>query len=315
MTHTLPSVIGIDISKVDFVVSHHGASSIHTYPNSHLGWEDFYKSIKRLQDVFVVLEVTGGYEMGLLTFLCDHDVRAHRADTRKVKNFIRSLGVYAKTDSCDAKALAQYGFERKDSLKIFRPNSAVLQELKALTLRRLDLKTLSTAEKNRQQAPESKPIQKSIAATLKCFKKQIALIEDRINSLIQEDEELKGKRTVLEEIPGVAAITSQGLLSLMPELGYLNRRQAAALAGVAPYANDSGKRMGYRSTRGGRRELRSVLFMAAFGCTRSRSRLGVYYRSLIERGKKPMVSLVALMRKIIVIGNAKLRDYIASQAT
>jgi transposase len=114
---------------------------------------------------------------------------------------------------------------------------------------------------------------------------------------------------VLQEIPGVGPIVSGALLALLPELGVINRKQIASLVGLAPYPYESGQKIGYRKTKGGRQDIRSLIFMSALTASRSKSRLGKFYQGLINRGKKPMVALTALMRKIIVIANGKLSDW------
>jgi transposase len=134
-------------------------------------------------------------------------------------------------------------------------------------------------------------------------------LETEINQLIQADPDKQAKQVILQEIDGIGPTTSNSLLALLPELGNVNRRQIASLVGVAPHPCESGKSVGYRQTQGGRQTVRSILFMAAMTAARSKGRLGEFYRKLIARGKKKMVALTALMRKIVVIANAKIRDW------
>jgi len=301
--------IGIDIGKVEFVVALHGNKKVKTYDNTPLGFKAFLKDFKQeLPNSLVVLETTGGYETKLLLTLCDKKYNLHRAHTRKVKNFIRSFGNAAKTDALDAKALALYGFERQECLEIFTPVSENLSSLYELVHRRKDLKQMLVAEKNRAKAPKiSVLIKNSCENMITLLNEQILLITQQIEALINSDPDFLARAEVLKTIPGIGNITAQDLLALMPELGSLTRRQAASLAGVAPRANDSGKFKGYRHTASGRESIKPILFLSAMAARNSHSPLKAFYDTLIARGKKKMVALTALMRKIIVIANARLK--------
>lgn len=301
--------IGIDIGKFTFVVTLHGSKQIHEYENTEAGIKDFLKNFKReLPNSLVILETTGGYEMRLLLTLCDKKYKVHRANTRKVKSFIRSHGNTAKTDALDAKALARYGFERQEYLDLFKSFSDNSFALYELVQRRKDLTQMLVAEKNRAKAPKvSQIVKRSYEAMLKVLAEQITQITKQMKELISSDSVLLARQKELMTIPGIGEITALTLLALMPELGTLTRRQVASLAGLAPRANDSGKFRGYRHTAHGRDIIKPALFLAAMAARNSHSHLKTFYDNLIERGKKKMVALTALMRKIIVIANAKLK--------
>ena len=223
---------------------------------------------------------------------------------------------YRQTKSCTLprqcstlpKALALYGCERHKILDLFVPASPHLLTLYTFVQRRHDLKKILVAEKNRSKGPKAGPIQSSCAIMIQAAKTQIELISKEIEKLIEQDPVLQERQKVLVTIPGVGKIVSQELLSLMPELGTLNRKQVACLAGLAPRANDSGKYQGYRSTGHGRQGVKPMLFLAAMAARNSHSSLKEFYNNLVGRGKKKMVALTALMRKIIVIANAKLKN-------
>lgn len=306
---TYNEFIGIDIGKKSFFVHVHGKSTVKEYENTPQAIEGFIKQNKAvLSNGFVVLEATGGYELALLLSLTDHDFHVHRANTRQVKHFIRSYGNNAKTDQLDAKHLSRYGYERHTGLALFQastPNALALYEL---VQRRADLKHMLVAEKNRRQSPKVKHALSSINRLLDVLTQELEDINDAIESLIQEDDSLRHKHQVLMSVPGIGKIVSSELLAMLPELGTINRRQAASLAGVAPRANDSGQFTGYRSVSPGRNQVKPILFLAAMAARNSKSSLKIYYEGLIARGKKKMVALVALMRKIIVIANARLKE-------
>lgn len=299
---------GIDIGKFNFVVSLYGAKSTHEYENSAAGIAQFCEEQSHiLPNCLCILETTGGYELELLYSLVAQDFKVHRADTRKVKSFIRSFGTSAKTDALDAKALAAYGQERWEKLDLFKPHSQEAIELFQLVQRRSDLKETLVAEKNRLQAPSTKLIRDTIVGLIEVVEAQLAIVTDKIECLIRNNPELHKKKEMLKTIPGIGNIVAFELLVLLPELGSLCRRKIASLAGVAPRANDSGKFSGYRRTGYGRQGIKPILFLAAMAARNSHSSLRDFYEKLIEKGKKKMVALTALMRKILVIANAKLK--------
>jgi len=308
------SFIGIDIGKFNFVAALHGNKTTHEYEYHEKGIASFFRDFKdSLSNSLVVLETTGGYEMELLLRLCDKNYTVHRANTRKVKSFILSFGNRAKTDSLDAKALALYGFERKEHLEIFSPVSKNLSDLYNLVQRRKDLKQILVAEKNRFKSPKAALIKASCETIIKVIQDQIDEMTKRIEVIIASEPSLLARKEILKTIPGIGDIIAQDLLVLMPELGTMSRREVASLAGVAPRANDSGKLMGYRRTMHGRDTIKPTLFLAAMSARRSHTHLKKFYEDLINRGKKKMVALTALMRKIIVIANARLAEWYKAQ--
>jgi transposase len=305
--------IGLDIGKFNFVVAVYGSKVTKEYENNPRGISSFLKDYKSiLSNSLCVLETTGGYEMRLSFTLCDKNFAVHRANTRKVKNFIRSFGNQAKTDALDAQALAFYGYERKEILEKFVPSSKKSLDLYELVQRRQDLKQMLIAEKNRYQAPRANLIKKSCITMIKMLTKQVEAIDAEINALIENDADLKAKKETLKTIPGIGNIIANELLILMPELGKINRKEIASLAGLAPRANDSGVHRGYRRTGYGRNTVKPILFLAAMAARNSKSPLRDFYLKLIANGKKKMVALVALMRKIIVIANARLKPFHAA---
>lgn len=308
--------IGIDIGKLTFVVGEYGCKKTIEYDNTPEGIDHFIKDYhSKLTQGLSILETTGGYEMRLLLTLCDKGFAVHRANTRKVKNFIRSLGNGAKTDQLDGKALALYGYERHQRLECFQSQSKQSLELYELAQRRQDLKLMLVAEKNRLKGPRTDFIKESCQEIIEAFGEQIASIGKRIDQIVEADSVLKQKKAVLETIPGIGALTAVNLLIFLPELGKLNRKQIASLTGLAPIANDSGLFKGYRATGHGRAGIKPILFMAAMAARNSNSWLKSFYNRLIEAGKKKIVALTALMRKIIVIANARIRDFEAETVT
>jgi transposase len=179
--------------------------------------------------------------------------------------------------------------------------------------RRQELKKILVQEKNRLQSPGQKKLLASFTHLIDVLKQEISSVDKKIEVLINQNKEFKEKADVLCSISGIGKIIAASLIGLTPELGLLNRRQIASLTGVAPHPNESGKKIGYRSTRGGRQDLRPILFLAAMTASRSKSTLGDFYRKLVNSGKKKMVALTALMRKIIVIANARIKEFLLKQ--
>jgi transposase len=301
--------IGIDIGKFNFFVAIYGQKSVKEYENTPSGIDKFISDFKKiLPEAFCVLEPTGGYELKLLMTLCDRNYAVHRAHTRHVKNFIRSLGNGAKTDNLDAYHLSLYGYERSETLSKFCLQSAEASKLYELVQRRRDLKQMLVAEKNRFQSPRVESVKDGIKIHIDFLENEMATITNEIEEMIKKDEVFKEKRKILRSIKGIGTIISFELLISLPELGQLSRREIASLVGVAPISRDSGKSKGYRRTGHGREGIKPLLYLAAMAARNSKSHLRNYYENLISRGKCKMVALTALMRKIIVIANAKLKN-------
>lgn len=301
--------IGIDISKEDFVVAIHSNKQTKKYTNNTSGFDAFYNDYKKqILNALVVLETTGGYEMNLITYLVELNISVHRANTRKVKNFIRSYGVLAKSDSIDAYGLALYGSERYLKLPLFQENP--YQNLLKLVQRRNDLKAMLVQEKNRLQAPGQQEFKKSFENIIKTIEQEMKKMEGLIEEIFKANPQLETLRQTLKTIKGIGNIVAVYLIALMPELGRVNRKEIASLAGLAPHPYESGKKIGYRFTKGGRKDIKPILFLAAMTAARGKSELASFYNRLVKNGKKKMVALTALMRKILVIANARVRDHL-----
>lgn len=313
MTH-YQTFIGVDIGKSDLVSCTHQKASC-SFENNPKGWKAFYAHHKTLlKSALIIVETTGGYEKDFLAFLHKKKVPAHRANTLHVKHFIRSLGRVAKTDSLDAYGLALYGQERHTRLPLYEPQDSFHQTLCDISQRLLDINRMLVQEKNRLQSPSGHSLQQSFKKLIKVLTHEEKALREKLKEMIKAHPHKKRIQETLMEIPGIGEKISQDIICLMPELGDLNRKQAASLSGLAPHANESGTLIGKRRIKGGRCQIRRTLFMAAMTCAHSHSELGGFYRKLVEKGKPKMVALTALMRKIIVIANAKVRDLLHTYA-
>ena len=301
--------VGIDIGKFEIVVAVHDIKAVQTYKNEESDLKKFYQEHKKyLKTGLVVVETTGGYEKSVIEFLLSKKVAVHRANTRIVKNFIRSIGKFGKSDKIDSLCLARYGKERYETLPLYEPMADHDLELVQINNRIHELKHDLVREKNRLQAPDNEFIKNSIERQIVQLKQEIELLQNNLDTLVSKNETITNKAEKIQEIAGIGKITAINLILAMPELGNISNKAVASLAGVAPHPNESGNKIGYRKTVGGRRHVRPILYLAALAASRSHSPLGDWYRSLTARGKKPIVAIVALARKIVVLANAKIRD-------
>ena len=308
----IESVLGIDVSKDTVSLFDSTTERTSTIANTTRALTAALKPFAGY--ALAVCEATGGYEDKLLAVLHKLGLPAHRADGAKVKAFIRSFGNRAKTDAIDAAWLARYGRDRSDTLVRWQPPTPSQSEIEALVARRIDLVAIRVKERNRLAAPRSKLIADDLKGHIRDLDRRIDAIDARIDALIAACKVMERRARILRSIPGIGRVLAPLLLAMMPELGSLARRQAASLAGCAPHPNDSGKTNRYRATKGGRRALRPALFIAAMAAIRGNNPIAHAYLALVQRGKPKRLALVATMRRIITIANARIRDHESDQA-
>ena len=304
---------GCDVSKDTIAVCDHDTGIASTIQNRPAALKAWVRSLDPAR-AFVVCETTGGYEGALLEACVAAGVRVHRAHAGKVKAFIASWGGIAKTDEIDARALARYGHERHQKLALWTAPDPTQAELYSMVQRRRDVMHMRTQEKNRAKAPGSKTVQGYIQSLIKAFDDQIKQLDHAIAALAARTHALATRIDKLRTFKGVGLTTAASVIALMPELGHMTRRQAASLAGLAPHPQQSGTKDGYRRTKGGRPELKPVLFMSALVAVRHNPDISTFYQRLIKT-KKPIVALTAVMRKLITIFNAILRPEPALQVS
>jgi len=298
--------LGIDIAKQELVFVEDGQSKAQKVPNKPEGHRRIIDHIHNLKrPCCAVVESTGGYEYALLEALLEAGIEAAVVLPQRVRDYARSQGHLAKTDAIDAAVIAE--FARISKPRRFQKQDQLHHELKALHKRREDLVKERTRERNRlDTAP--KRLGQLIQDHLCYLKKHIAEIEQQIEALIDSSDHLQVREQRLRQIQSIGPVVSRALLVGMPELGTLTDSEAAALAGVAPYNNDSGQSSKQARTRGGRSKVRSLLYMAAVVASRHNPVLAPFYRKLIARGKPTKVALTAVMRKLIIIANRSLKD-------
>ena len=308
-----PRVLGCDVGKEEIVVFDGAAGRIARLANRTEVLTDFLKALD--PDCLVVCEATGGYELSLLAASLAAGVPAHRADARKVKAFIRSFGTLGKTDAIDAKALARYAAERGHELPRWRARDELRLKLQAFVLARRDLVADRLAYQNRRDAPGAEPLHAHFDPLLDAFKVRIAALDAEIQALTESCQPVADAVKALVDIPGIGLKTAAALLALLPELGTTTNKRIAALAGLAPHPDQSGSADRYRHVRGGRPEVKRSLFMAALTARKHNPKLRAFYERLVSAGKKPIVAIVAVMRKLVTFANAALRKNTASQVS
>lgn len=302
--------IGIDIGKNSFDVAlHDGSNSANQFENTAQGIKKFMRTYQqKLPAAFVVLEATGGYENNLLKSLLKANSAVHRAHPLQAKHFIRSLGKRAKTDRLDALALARYGAERHQDLLLATERSESEEQFKTLLSRRDDLIAMRTQETNRFKSPAYASEKKHIKRVIDVLNDELKQLEIRMKAIISDSHELQKRKKVLLSMSGIGDTVANTLLGFLPELGKVTGKVIASLVGLAPHARDSGTLQGYRRTGGGRANIRKVLFLAALSASVHDKKLKEFYQRLLNKGKKPIVAIIAVARKLLVIANAKIRD-------
>lgn len=300
------SVVGIDVSKAALDVAFGLQEPVVRFINEPKGHRQLARALARRSDQRILLEATGGYEHAVLRHLADRNLPALRVNPRQVRDFARATGILAKTDAIDARVLVRFGAAVEPH---HRPLPSPQQErLARLQTRRAQLVAMRTAEVNRLQQATDPVIVATIKAVNKAIDKQIAAIEAESAEVIAEHAGLQRTYDILTSVPGVGPVTAAVLLGSMPELGTLSRQAAAALAGLAPFNRDSGTQRGQRHIRGGRAEVRTVLYMATLASLRCNSVIAEDFERLTAAGKPHKVAMTACMRKLLTILNALVRD-------
>ena len=302
--------VGIDVGKDNLDVFVLPSDEHFIRKNNQEGMDQLVARLVEIRPSLVVMEPTGGLEMPLAGALVAAGLEVSVINPGRPRNFARAAGILAKNDRVDAKALALFG-------KILRPEVRPLkddltQELSALMARRRQLVQMMVAEKNRL-ASAHHSVRASIEQNILWLKKMLHELDRDLDQRIKASPVWREKEKLLRGVKGVGPTLARTILAHLPELGQLSRRQVAALVGVAPYDDDSGRHKGQRHIWGGRAQVRNVLYMATLAAVRLNPRIKAFYLKLLAEKKAPKVPLVAAMRKMLTILNAMLRDMAAWQ--
>jgi len=295
-------VVGIDVAKDKVDACIRSLSQRRTFPSTAEGRRQLISWLRKHKATKAVMEASGGYEREWAKALREKDVEVRIVDPKRVRHFARSAGRLAKNDDIDSDTIAWFAetFGEAKGQAYDAARETLVQTVNA----RQGLLELQTSLQNRGEHAAPEPVKKMQGRLLKKIVLEVARLEAAIAVMIKATPHFAELAEIIESVPGLAEITSAGLIAAMPELGQVSNKVAPALLGAAPYDDDSGRRRGERHIKGGRRKVRNLFYMACLGAaTRHNPVLKAFYQRLIAKGKPPKVALVACMRKLIVILN------------
>jgi transposase len=298
-------VVGIDVSKHRLDVAVIPSGEGFSEANSATGIELLAKRLNELGASRIVLAATGGLERSLVLALAEASLPVVVVNPRQVRDFARALGKLAKTDQLDAQVLAEFALRVRPAVRSLPDDTT--RSLDALVTRRSQVVQMITAERNRLQTCHNNAVKEDIQAHLVFLEQCRTGLDDELLAAVQADPETLARHELLQRVPGIGSQVSLTLLANLPELGRLSRKQIAALVGVAPLNRDSGMFRGRRKVWGGRRQVRSALYLSALSAARYNPLIQPLYQRLLAKGKAKKVALVACARKLLCILNAMTR--------
>jgi len=298
--------VGIDVAKDRLDVHVRPTGEAFAVARDSEGVAALLERVAGLKPGLIVLEATGGFETVVAGALVAAGLPLAVVNPRQIREFARATGRLAKTDKLDAEINALFAERIQPEPRPVPDNQA--RALAELIARRRQIVDMMTMERNRRHMLTSKRLIKSVDRLLAVLQKELSSLEHELDDTIRGTPAWREKEELLTSVPGVGNTVARTLLADLPELGQLGRRQIASLVGVSPFNRDSGRFRGKRTTWGGRAKVRSVLYMGALVATRHNPILSVFYRRLLADGKEKKVALTAVMRKLLVILNAILRD-------
>ena len=297
--------IGIDVSKDHLDIATRPSKDPLGFQNTDEGVDALIHHLRPLQPTLIVLEATGRYHRLVLSRLLATGLPAIAINPRQARDFARAIGRLAKTDAIDADVLAEFAEKIRPEPRSIADQAT--QDLEAICTRRRQLVAMLSAEKNRLHTAPKK-IRSEIQKHIHWLEKEISQLEKDLDKQIRSSPAWCEKDNLLRTCKGIGPITTHTMLSCLPELDTLSGRQIAALVGVAPFNDDTGKHKGRRHIQGGRLDVRAVLYMATLAAIRHNRTIREFHRRLIAAGKAKKVAITACMRKLLTILNAMLRD-------
>jgi transposase len=301
------SVAGVDVSKATLDVCTRPAEARSSVANDLDGVLRLIRQLQKDAVQLVCVEATGGLETLLVQQLHQAGIPVAVVNPRQIRDFGKALGRLAKTDRLDALTIAL--FAEKIEPAPTAPRSENAEKLRALTTRRDQVRTLLHQERNRLARTADKQVRKLIEKALRLFEGQMQTLDRDIAQVIEQDQKLQATALLLESVPGIGATTAALLVAELPELGAISRGQVAGLVGVAPRNRDSGTMRGKRTTGGGRKSLRSALYMPTLVALKHNPIIRSFYLRLLANGKAKMTALIACMRKLLVILNSMVKSH------
>ena len=297
--------VGIDVSKDKLDVAVLGEKHTWQVDNTKAGVQKFVGQMQKLCPELIVVEATGGYQRQVVDALFHAGLCVAVVNPARVRQFARARGLLAKTDTLDAFVLAEFGKTMQP--RRYEGKTEAEKQLSALLVRRKQIEEMLKAEQNRLRTTLSS-LKSSVEQVIAVLKEQKKRLEEQIQEFLKQQKSWQEQSEILGSAPGVGPVTTATLLAELPELGKIDHKKIAALVGVAPMNYDSGRKRGYRKTKGGRAEVRSVLYMSTLVATRYNPLIQSQYQQMLKRGKLKKVALTACMRKFLIILNAMMRD-------
>lgn len=303
--------VGIDVSKdqLDIHIRPSGerpSGEAFVLPRSSDGLDVLVDRLRGLKPELIVLEATGGFETVVAAALGGAGLPVAIINPRRIRHFAKALGLLAKTDRLDAAVIARFAETIRPPVRPLPDAEA--QRLRELVVRRQQIVGMMTAERNRKRQLGNARMLRTVERVLATLQEQLSVVEADINEAIRGNPAWAELDALLETVPGVGPKIARICIAELPEIGRLSRRAISALAGVAPFNNDSGGKRGKRKIEGGRAAVRGALLMAVMVSIRRRLPLAAFYERLCDRGKPAKVAMVATMRKLLTILNAMVRD-------
>lgn len=306
MTYFNATFVGIDVAKQKLDIAYSDGKTTQTINYDQRGLKQFLASLKNLSHPSICLEATGGLERRLVNTLHDNGYDVAVVNPRQIRDFARACNQLAKTDQIDAKIIAR--FAQTMQPRITPPITASEQKIRDLSTRRRQIVKLLTQQKNQLAATADRQVQQMIQQVIRVCEKQMKSIQDKLQKLIQADEHSRQKAEIIKSVPGLGETSVVVLISELPELGKLNRQQLGRLVGVAPTNRDSGMMRGKRTTGGGRKEVRTALYMPTIVAIKHNPQIREFYNRLVDQGKPSLVAIIACMRKLLTILNVMMKE-------
>jgi transposase len=305
-TNTNQSItVGVDTGKTLLDIYIRPLDIYFSVTNDDDGIKKAIKEIKTYRPERIIIEATGRLEFAFAVACKKANLPISIINPAHIKKFAGAIGRLAKTDKLDAQLIAHYGEAIQPAESELRPDT--MQLMSDLLSRRKQLISMQTMEKNRLTILP-KTLHKSVNALLKILMREIERVDTLMNGIIENCPEYQAKNTIIQSMPGVGKVVAFSLLSNMPELGYITNKQASSLIGVAPINRESGAYQGQRKIKGGRHQIRTVMFMAMMSAMQCNPVFKTTYQRLVEQGKPKKVAIIACLRKMIVILNSMVRD-------
>jgi transposase len=298
--------VGVDVSKDRLDVCVRPTGQAFAVARDGKGLAELVRRMKALAPALIALEATGGYETVAAAALAGAGLPLAVVNPAQIRHFARAIGKRAKTDPIDAQVIAHFAEAVKPECRPVPDEQA--QMLSDLVARRRQIIEMIVAEKQREKRATNRRLCKSIARLIAVLEKEISSVDNEIDGLVRGSPVWREKEDLLSSVPGIANKTARTLLAELPELGTLDRRRIASLAGLAPFTRQSGAWKGKSMIGGGRAPVRSALFICAMGAARHNPLLKAFYQRFLAAGKPKMVALIAVARKLLTVLNAVLRD-------